>query len=1622
MLDKRVREEREIRLEGVAHMLDERFKRAEADEIKAFFEQFYARVPTEDVNEASAENLYGAALSLWKFAAQRTADQTKLRVYNPRMEEHGWKSPHTIVEIVTEDMPFLVDSITSNLNQWDCQVHLAIHPVVRLRRGDNGAREELLPPVPNGKPGLSEAVMHIQIAEQSDPGALQKITDDLCGVLRDIHVAVSDWPAMLAQLDDTIANMKTGAFPQSKAEVAESEAFLAWMRENHFTLLGCRDYSYKQGTAKSGSADQLDILPGTSLGIFRDEARNILTRPDGNTAAATATIAQQFIRRDEILLVTKTGVRGTVHRPVHMDYIGVKRYNGKGKLIGERRFVGLFTSSAFNRTPRDIPLLRRKLSLALEQAGLEPSSHDGKALTHILETYPRDELWQIDVPTLTRIATGILDLQERPRFRLFARRDTFERYFTVLVYMPRERLNTELRERFTDLLCQAVNGRLSNYYTEVTQSPLARVHFILGINAGGVPEELDFAAIEKRLIAAARDWQDDFYDALVDHWGEEGGNRLAARYGKAFPTSYTEHFNAEFALRDIDGIEVLNNGGDVSLNIYRMIEDGDHVVRFKIYHPGQALPLSDCLPMMENMGLRVIGEEPYRIALAGEETIWIHNFLLEEQDGEAVDLTALKAGFEEAFAKVWRGEVEDDGFNRLVLKAGLGWRHVVVLRTLCKYLRQTGIAYSQDYMEETLARNHGITNMISALFQVRFDPAATKGRQAKVDKLIKGIMDGLEAVESLDEDGILRRFLNLIQAALRTNYFQVDENGQPKTYLSIKFDSQAVDELPLPRPFREIFVYSPRVEGVHLRGGKVARGGLRWSDRREDFRTEVLGLMKAQMVKNAVIVPVGSKGGFVPKRLPPIGPGAGGREAAQEEAIACYKTFIRGLLDVTDNLSGTDVVPPPLVERYDEDDPYLVVAADKGTATFSDIANGVAIDYGFWLGDAFASGGAKGYDHKVMGITARGAWESVKRHFREMGRDIQNEDFTVVGCGDMSGDVFGNGMLLSKHIRLLAAFDHRNIFIDPSPDAAVSWRERERLFALPRSSWEDYEGKLISKGGGVFDRKAKAIDLSPEMTRLTGLQAKSVTPNELIHALLQAEADLLWFGGIGTYIKAASESDLNAGDRANDAVRINGSELRAKVVGEGGNLGITQLGRLEIAQAGGRLNSDAIDNSAGVDCSDHEVNIKVLIDAVVADGEMTDKQRNRLLVEMTDEVGELVLRDNYLQTQSLSVLEQQAPALLESHARYMRDLERDDLLDREVEFLPDDEALADRAADGKGLTRPELSVLLSYAKMELYDKLLASDVTKSEGLVPDLIKYFPRPLRHGQREAILKHRLRPEIIATVLANSIVNRVGITFVHDVIEETGASVEAISRSYAAARDLFDMRHIWGETETLDNNVATALQTEIVLSTAGFLRRMTLWFLQNAEQPLRINSIVTAFGPGVASLSDQLGKIVGSHESKRIAAGVAALVKQGVPEAMARRIEGLVSMTAACDIVQVAADCDRPVVEVGQVHFALGARLGLDRLCTAAEALEAEDYWQRQAITSIVDDLRGQQRALTSVVLRQANGAAGEKAVEKWCVANEPEIRRSDEMIAEFEAGGIDIAKLALANRYMRRLIIG
>ena len=1618
MLQSRMQDNRSDRLDRAVEHLNKRFKRDEAAPIAAFMRSFYARVADIDLAEFSVESLYGAALSMWKFKAQRRPGEASIRVYNPRIEEHGWKATHTIVEIVNDDMPFLVDSVTNGLNQWGYTVHLVIHPVVSVERGGDGSRLAVLNDgTDTDRDGvITESLMHIQIDEQSDPEVLETIRNRLLLVLDDVRLSVADWRDMLGHLDEVIEHLRDKQYPHEPEEIEECRAFLEWMRDNHFTFLGCRDYSYG-GDLANGEPD-VAVVPGSGFGILRDPNRHVLAPVGSDGSVDLAPIVKQFIRRPELIMITKTSVRGTVHRPVHMDYVGIKRYDRDGTIVGERRFVGLFTSAAYNRTPRDIPLLRRKVAQTIARAGFSPTSHDGKALAHILETYPRDELFQIDVDTLSAIATGVLGLQERPQIRMFCRRDKFGRYFSLIIYVPRERFNTELRLAFDQVLMESLNGRISGCYTQVGDSPLARLHYIIGINAPGAPENVDYAAIEQRLITAARSWHDDLHDALIERWGEERGNRLAQRYASAFPAAYTESSSTDLALHDIATIEDISAQDHVALNLYRAIEDPDHFVRFKIYHPRTAVALSDCLPMLENMGLRVQGETPHRVRLDGDLDVWIQDFGMEMPGGQALDLAACKENFEEAFGQVWTGAVEDDGFNRLVLRAGLKSRQIAVLRACCKYLRQTGIAFSQAYMENTLSDNAAVAARLWHLFELRHAPLVEGDRTKAAEVVVAEIEAMLDGVESLDEDRILRRYLNLMQSMLRTNVFQHDAEGRPKPYMSFKFDSKLLAELPLPRPFREIFVYSPRVEAVHLRGGRVARGGLRWSDRREDFRTEVLGLMKAQMVKNAVIVPVGSKGGFVTKRLP-VG---GDRSAVMAEVVDCYRTFIRGMLDITDNLEGQTVLKPPQTVCYDDDDPYLVVAADKGTATFSDIANGVAAEYGYWLGDAFASGGAKGYDHKGMGITARGAWESVKRHFRELGRDIQSEEFTVIGIGDMSGDVFGNGMLLSRHIRLLAAFDHRNIFIDPDPDAATSFAERERIFGLPSSSWLDYDPALISEGGGIFDRKAKSVRLTPQIQALTGLEAESVTPLELMHALLKAPADLLWFGGIGTYVKSHSESHAEAGDRANDGLRVNGRDLRCLVIGEGGNLGVTQRGRIEFARAGGRLNTDAVDNSAGVDCSDHEVNIKILVDSVVAAGEMTGKQRDRLLAEMTDDVGDLVLRDNYLQTQALSVAERQGAGQLATQVRFMRGLEREGRLDREVEQLPNDEALQELGTSGQGLTRPELSVLMAYAKMTLYDDLLRSDLTEAQALEEVLVKYFPRQLRKQQSAAIQSHRLRGEIIATATANSIVNRVGFTFVHDMVRETGQGAGSIARSYVAARDLYGLPQIWNAIEALDNKVPAAVQTDMVLSLAELVSRVTLWLLRNCEQPLKITPILESFGPGVQALMTELPKLMSPDALSALEQRVSELTAQNVPEALARLVESTEALAAACDIVQVAAVAERPVIEVGQVYFSIGATLGLDRLRAQAEELGVDDHWQQAAIASIVDDLNSQQRALASVVLSRSEGADGAAAVQRWRQSNARGVERCREMLDEFDAtGGLDVAKLALVNRYVRRLIV-
>ncbi|MFQ5984543.1 MAG: NAD-glutamate dehydrogenase [Alphaproteobacteria bacterium] len=1610
-MNTRARDRKAALVEKVIARVREELRGQDARLVERFARHYYEGVAPEDLIESSAENLYGAALGVWHFAKRRAPGKPKIRVFNPSYEEHGWQSTHTIVEIVNDDMPFLVDSTAAALNRLELTVHLRIHPILRVRRGAGGELVDLLDGEVGGGETRSESVLHVEVSQQSTPEALDAIEQELERVLADVRAAVEDWRPMLARLDETLEKLEASPPPVASAEIAEGRAFLEWIRDNHFTFLGYREYRLEQ----EGGHDFLRIVRDSGLGILR----RVTAESEARHAKPLSRVVSGFARAKQLLIITKANSRATVHRPVYMDYIGIRRFDRRGNVIGEHRFLGLFTSAAYNSNPRDIPLLRRAVQTVMDRSGFPPNGHDAKALLNILETFPRDELFQTGVDELADISRGILHLEARQRIRLFVRRDKYARFFSCLVYVPRDRYSTELRQRMQGVLLNAFKGDAVDFTTQLWDAPMARVHFIVRTPSGGA-RSFGVEEVEARLVEAARTWVDDLRDALIERWGEAGGNALVHRYRVGFPAGYRDAFSARTAVSDIERIEALEGEDAIAINLYHRVEAADGLMYFKIFHPRQPVPLSDILPILENMGLRVINESSYDVSPEGfEGGIWVHDFTLASRRGDELDVAQVRSRFEDAFLKVWQGEAENDGFNQLVIGADLGWREVAVVRAYAKYRRQAEVAFSQRYVEEAVAANPQVARLLIDLFLARFDPARRRGADERLRALRQTIEEALDAVENLDEDRILRSFLNLVEATLRTSYFQIAPEGGPKPYLAFKLDSRALAELPEPRPMAEIFVYSPRVEGVHLRGGKVARGGIRWSDRREDFRTEVLGLMKAQMVKNAVIVPVGAKGGFVVKR-PPVD---GGREALMEEGIACYKTFISGLLDLTDNLVGAKVKPPPEVVRYDGDDPYLVVAADKGTATFSDIANEVARSYGFWLGDAFASGGSAGYDHKEIGITARGVWESVKRHFRELGVDIQTTDFTVVGIGGMSGDVFGNGMLLSRHIKLVGAVSHLHIFVDPDPDPATSYEERKRLFTLPRVSWNDYNPALISKGGGVFDRKAKAVKVTPEMGKLLGLKQDQVTPNELIKALLLAPVDLLWNGGIGTYVKAHDERHAEVGDRANDALRVDARDLQCRLVGEGGNLGFTQRGRIEYALNSGRINTDAIDNSAGVDCSDHEVNIKILVDDVVASGDMTRKRRDNLLQEMTAEVAELVLRDNYQQTQAITVADAQGPALIEAQGRLMRSLERGGHLDRALECLPDDETIAERQTAGQGLTRPEIAVLLAYAKTGIYDALLHSDLPEDPYLRGDLVRYFPGPLHKRFRERIARHRLEREIIATVVTNSMVNRVGTTFVHQLVEETALGASDIARAYAAARDAFALREVWAAIEALDTKVPTAVQTAMLLGVGRLVERATLWFLRNEAHPLDIAAAVESYKDGITSLSRKLEKVVSEGPRAGMEQTAAGFVEDGVPNDTARRVASLEPLAAALDIIQTARRTGLGVEEVGRIYFEVGARLGLDWLRVSAARLSAETPWQRLAVAALIDDVFLQQRRLAAGVIQANGGAAVGRAVGNWIATNRAAVERSDQLFADLRAAGsLDLAMLTVASRQIRILAQG
>ena len=1610
-------------MDEVAALTRERVSGEDLDLVLAFVTGYYARVSPDDLAERKAEDLYGAAAAHLNLGRRRTPGTPKVRVYNPQIEQHGWQSTHTIVEIVTDDMPFLIDSVRMVLNRRGYTSHLVIHPVMRFRREEDGRVGGLLPLDDASEGSIVEAVIHIEGDRQTEPEVLDAIEAEMRSALDDVRAAVEDWSAMREQLRWSIADLRASPPLVHPEEIEETCAFLEWIENNHFTFLGFGEFRVeKAGSGEPKSRERYVAEPGTGLGLLRDEG--------GRAADAFSNLPPPRQRRDpqepDLLVLTRADIRSTVHRPSHLDYIGIRQFDAEGRVRGVRRFLGLYTSTAYNRVPRDIPLLRRKAADVLGRAGYPRNSHAAKALQNTIDTFPREMLFQIPADQLFETSMGILHLQERQRIRLFVHSDRFGRFYSCIVFVPRERFTTQSRLVIQGILEETFGGTDTEFTVRLSESVLARLYFVIHVDAKRTPS-YDIADLERRLLAVSRTWADELHDALLESFGEEHGTRLFQRYGEAFRADYRETYSARVAVLDVEKMERIGEDG-IEMSLYRPLEAAEGRLRFKLCQVGRRpVVLSDALPMLENMGLKVEDEHPSKIKRVGAARVWIHDFGMLHAEGPEFDPDRINETFREAFARIWSGEVENDGFNRLVLRAGIGWREIVILRAYCKYLRQAGVTFSEAYMQEALAANPRIAAMLVELFLVRLDPArqveapdvkdaAIEHLDASLEVMIR-IEAALDEVANLDEDRILRSYIGVIRATLRTNYFQRDAGGSPKPYVSFKFDPRMIPELPEPRPKYEIFVYSPRVEGVHLRSGTVARGGIRWSDRREDFRTEVLGLAKAQQVKNAVIVPVGSKGGFVPKKMP----ADAGREAIQAEGIACYRIFIRGLLDVTDNLAGGQVVPPSRVVRHDGDDPYLVVAADKGTATFSDIANALAHEYGFWLGDAFASGGSQGYDHKGMGITARGGWESVKRHFRELGLDSQSTDFTVIGIGDMGGDVFGNAMLLSRHIRLVGAFNHMHVFIDPSPDPESTFVERERLYALPRSTWDDFDRSVLSAGGGIYPRSAKSIPLSPEAREALSIDSESLTPNELIAAMLKAPVDLLWNGGIGTYVKSRHESHADAGDRANDIVRVNGEELRCRIVGEGGNLGLTQLGRIEFAANGGRVNTDAIDNSGGVDCSDHEVNIKVLLNEVVSAGDMTEKQRNRLLEEMTGEVAELVLRNNYLQTQALSVAASQAASLLEVHSRLIRRLERDGELDREIEFLPGVEEIAERLAAQSGLFTPELSVLIAYVKIRLFQRLLASTLPGEPFVVNELRAYFPSALRERYSSLMPVHRLAREIVGTVVANEIVNRCGITFAFRLGEETGADDVDIARAYLIAREVYGMRRTWEAIEALDNVMGADDQISMLLETRKLVERGARWLLRNRSRPLDIARDIGHFAGGVTALRRGLRDLVADASRTAIDAATSRLVGRGAPEELALEVASGNDLLSALDVVEVATSAAISVEEAASVYFALGERLDLHWLRDQIAALPRDNRWQALSRAALRDDLYAQLSALTLDSLRlDAGDATPAERVEAWLDQNRIPVARCRQILGDLaSAGGTDFTMLSVAMGEIRTL---
>ena len=1580
--------------------------------VRTFLTHYFRHVDALDMEERRLEDLLGLVESHYRVAVQRPPARATIVIRTPSQSADGWTAGgSTVVQIVTDDHPFLVDSVSMEVLRQGWSIREVFHPQFLVRRDVTGTLRSLVQADDaQDDPAVTpESWMHLEVLPpartdldaEALSGALQ---DGLREVLRLVGEVVQDWGKMRdrsAEAIDLLSRPELVGGRDQEAVLARE--LLAWFNDNHFTFLGYREYRL----VSEGDQPRLRPVAGTGLGLLR---------PDQDVPGAFHALPQPGTT-PALMIITKDNFKSRVHRPTYLDYVGIRTFSADGEVVGEHRFLGLLASAAYSESVPRIPVLRQKAAEVLRRSGYNQQSHGGKAILAVIDSYPRDEMFQTSVEELSPVVERVAHLKERRQVRLFARRDTYGRYVSCLVYLPRDRYTTSVRGRMQDILMRVLGGASVDYTARVTESVLARLHFVVRMPVGESLGEVDVRELEKELTQATRSWDDEFADQIAGH---EDAGRLAGLVA-ALPEGYKEDYDAKQAVLDLAALTELESQSEMSMAMYapdKSLDEAD--LRLKIFRRDASLSLSKVLPHLSLLGVDVIDERPYELLLSGDERAFIYDFGLTVPGGdEAVGrqwTAAARARFMAAFSASYSGLSEPDGFNALVMGADLEWRQVSILRVVGRYLRQAGSTYSQTYVAAALAGNVDLARLLSQLFETRFDPRLAVDadvRQQRVDAVTAKIKAALDNVASLDHDRIIRSYLAVISAMIRTNAFQANRNA-----ISVKLLPRLVPDLPEPRPAYEIFVYSPRVEGVHLRFGAVARGGLRWSDRAEDFRTEVLGLVKAQMVKNTVIVPVGAKGGFYCKRLPDP---SRDREAWLAEGVACYKLFISSLLDVTDNLVQGQVVAPTDVVRYDGDDPYLVVAADKGTATFSDIANEISTSAGFWLGDAFASGGSAGYDHKGMGITARGAWESVARHFREMGLDVMSQDFSCVGVGDMSGDVFGNGMLLSRHIRLVAAFDHRHVFLDPRPHAERSFAERQRMFALPRSSWADYDASLISSGGGIFPRSLKSIPITPEMREVLGIDAdvSALSPAALITACLKAPVDLLWNGGIGTYVKASSESHADVGDKANDGLRVDGRDLRAKCVGEGGNLGLTQLGRIEYASAGGRINTDFIDNSAGVDTSDHEVNIKILLESEVAAGRLTTPDRDAFLASMTDEVADLVLAHNYDQNLALANSVHQAPGMAGVHEDWMQRLEDRRLLDRRIEFLPSSEEMEHRRGAGAGLTPPELATLMAYTKIVLENEILTSDLPDDPYLAPRLVGYFPSAMRERYADVMPGHRLHREIITTGVVNAFVNQSGISCFHRLSGETGAPAAEVLRAQIAAREVYAADRQDDAIKALDHRLDAHLQTRLRLELRTLVERATRWLVDNRRRPIDIEAAVSQLAEGVQTLLRELPQLLSGREAEGYARRLGQLKEAGVPEDVAEAAAAMPAGYAALTIVQIANRGGQDLLHVAGVHLAVAQRLGLDRLLGRISELPREDRWQTMARAALRDDLHAVHAQLTAEVLAQARSGSTEDLVSAW-EQDTAAVTESVRTLGNICQGKPDLARMSVGLRVVRALL--